>query len=247
MLNQLDDVDRTILPPLAEKWIMRQSWRDLLFVHWPVDINTLRPLIPERLQIDAFDGLAWISIIPFRMEGIYPRWIPQIPLSSKFLEINLRTYVLYKGKPGVYFISIDANQLFALTMAHKWYHLPYFYAQMSTKREGFHLIYYSNRKGSRCTPAEFGVEFTPASAIFQPRKGTLEYWLTERYCLYAVDGGNTLYYADISHLPWQLQKADGEIQSNTLTSAYNIRLCGNPPLIHFAGKMEAFICNITKL
>jgi uncharacterized protein YqjF (DUF2071 family) len=109
---------------------MRQTWHDLLFAHWPVSYDAMRPLVPAQLELDPFDGRCWVGVVPFRMSGIRGRGTPAVPGLSRFPELNVRTYVTHGGKPGVYFFSLDAANLLAVWAARKFYHLPYFYADM---------------------------------------------------------------------------------------------------------------------
>ena len=112
--------------PVPQKpWVMRQVWHDLVFAHWPVSVDQLRPLIPPGLQIDTYDGQAWIGVVPFRMSGIRPRLLPAVPWLSAFPELNVRTYVVADDKPGVWFFSLEAANLVAVTIARWWYCLLY--------------------------------------------------------------------------------------------------------------------------
>src|SRR5437016_12362320 len=118
-------------PLPAGPWVMAQSWRDLLFAHWQVDAAALRSLLPPQLQIDTFEGSAWLAVVPFRMTGVRLRGTPALPWLSAFPELNVRTYVKCEGKPGVWFFSLDAGNALAVTIARAWFHLPYFRARMS--------------------------------------------------------------------------------------------------------------------
>src|SRR6266508_3536850 len=118
--------------PLPQRpWIMRMQWHDLLFMHWPVNRDALRRYIPPRLEIDTFDGSAWIGVVPFRMSGVVPRLLPPVPYLSAFPELNVRTYVSAEGKPGVWFFSLDAGNPIAVEAARDVFHLPYYNAQMT--------------------------------------------------------------------------------------------------------------------
>src|SRR5436190_21397121 len=115
---------RAIAPP-ARPWIMWQRWHDLLFAHWPLPPEVLRPLVPSGLTLDTFSGQAWISVVPFRMTGIRPRWLPAPPGMSATPELNVRTYVTVDGKPGVYFFSLDAALYPAVVVARTMFRLNY--------------------------------------------------------------------------------------------------------------------------
>jgi len=115
---------------------MRQKWHDLLFMHWRIPPQTLRPLIPPALDLDIFEGSAWLGIVPFRMTGVRLRATPSIPGLSAFPELNVRTYIVAGGKPGVWFFSLDAASALAVATARAWFHLPYFRARMSLTARG---------------------------------------------------------------------------------------------------------------
>ncbi len=125
--------------PLASgPWIIQQTWNDLLFLHWPVPAESLRPLVPSALPLDTFNGQCWVAVAPFHMTGVRPRWTPPLPGLSAFPELNVRTYVNFGGKPGVFFFSLDAGSLIAAQAARMTYHLPYFWARMNVApRDGW--------------------------------------------------------------------------------------------------------------
>ena len=216
---------------------MAQTWHDLLFAHWPIEQELLRPLIPANLSLDTFDGQAWVAIAPFRMSGIRARRLPPLPGTSRFPELNLRTYVTHQDKPGVYFFSLDAGNLPAVWAARRFYHLPYFHAEMSTTQTGEKIIYSSARRGAA---AAFRAVYRPIAPVKLRERGTLEHWLTERYCLYAVNSGR-IFRAEIHHAPWPLQDAEAQIELNTMATAAGIFLPSVPPLLHFAKKLEVII------
>ncbi len=163
---------------------MSQRWCDLLFAHWPVPAAALRSRIPEELEIDTFDGTAWIAVVPFRMEAIRPRWLPAVPWLSRFPELNLRTYVQLDDRPGVFFFSLDASNPVAVAAARSLFLLPYFRARMTCEREGDAITYRSRRTHSGAPGADLDARYGPAGDVFHAAPGTLEHFLTERYCLY---------------------------------------------------------------
>ncbi|HYL10899.1 MAG TPA: DUF2071 domain-containing protein [Candidatus Acidoferrales bacterium] len=165
-------------------WVMAQSWHDVLFAHWSLPAESLRPLIPQGLDLDLFQGQAWLGVVPFRMTGVRPRLVPALPWLSSFPELNVRTYVVAEGKPGVWFFSLDAGNPLAVTMARAWFHLPYYLARMQVCQEENWISYTSRRTHDGSTPAEFQGRYRPMGEPFRAARGTLEYFLTERYCLY---------------------------------------------------------------
>src|SRR5271154_4830818 len=166
------------LPLPSRPWIMRQKWHDLLFMHWRIPPGTLRPMIPASLELDQFEGSAWLGIVPFRMTGVRLRGTPGIPGLSAFSELNVRTYVTACGKPGVWFFSLDAASTIAVAAARAWVHLPYFRARMSLKAAGDENRYRSHRTHRNPPPADLRVSYEPTGRIFQARQGSLEYFLT---------------------------------------------------------------------
>src|SRR5688500_2141558 len=125
------DHSRRQYPPPSRPWAFRMTWYDLLFAHWPLPPSAIEGLIPPRLALDTFDGVAWLAIVPFGMRNVRPRCVPPIPGVSSLLELNVRTYVTLGGKPGVWFFSLDANSRLAVRGARLYFHLPYFDAVMS--------------------------------------------------------------------------------------------------------------------
>lgn len=225
--------------PLPQSpWLMTQSWHDLLFAHWPVDAALLRARLPPGFSLDLYDGQAWVGVVPFRMTNVAPRFVPALPFVSAFAEINVRTYVTLHGRPGVYFFSLDAESTMAVATARSLLHLPYFSAQMSVRCDGPRVEYTSRRTGSDGAPAEFVARYQPAGPSFQPLPGTLDYFLTERYCLYNVDARFRAYRLDIHHLPWTLQPVEATIEVNTMAEAAGIRLPAMPPRLHFAARQD---------
>lgn len=220
---------------------MKQTWHDLLFAHWPFPRSVVRPLVPAQLELDAFDGECWVGVVPFRMSGIRARALPPLPGLSRFPELNVRTYVIYGDKPGVYFFSLDAVNLPAVWAARAFYHLPYFHAAM-TSHERNGTIQYASRRSSRRhrIPAEFRGNYRPTGEVRVRGKGSIEHWLTERYCLYTVHRGQ-LYRGEIHHPPWPLQDAEAEFENNTMAAAAGIALPASKPLLHFGRRQDVLI------
>ena len=225
--------------PLPERpWAMAMNWHDLLFMHWPVSVDLLRDLIPRTLEIDTFDSQAWLGIVPFRMTGVGPRKIPAIPWFSSFAELNVRTYVKFRGKPGVWFFSLDAANPIAVRAAHWFYHLPYFNAHMLVSNFGDAIQYQSKRVHKGAPLANFVGEYKPIAPVSFARPGTIEHWLTERYCLYAANRDGQLFCGEIHHNPWPLQIADVQMRVNSMTEQLGFRLPDIKAHLHFAEKLE---------
>lgn len=217
---------------------MRQTWRELLFAHWPVPPDTLRSRVPTGLELDTYDGQAWVGIVPFRMTNVRPRALPSIPTAGEFPELNVRTYVVTQRKPGVLFISLDAGSALAVLAARTAFLLPYYTARFDVVREGNTVHYESRRLRSGSYPVELATRYRPVGPIFQPASGSLEDWLTARYCLYTTGRSGRLYRADIHHAPWPLQVAEAAFTRNTMASAQGIALPNVAPLLHYAARMD---------
>jgi uncharacterized protein YqjF (DUF2071 family) len=225
-------------PLPARPWIMAQSWHDLLFAHWPIDAAKLRPRIPERLEIDTFQGQAWVGIVPFRMSGVRLRWTPPLPVLSAFPELNVRTYVTAEGKPGVWFFSLDAANPVAVALARATFHLPYFNAKMSCAENDGWIDYESGRKHRNAPSAILLGKYAPTGKVFNPERGTLEHFLTERYCLYSAAPDSRVFRGEIHHQPWALQSAQAEFTRNTMAESAGLTLPANEPLLHFARRQD---------
>ena len=219
---------------------MAQSWRDLLFAHWQVDAAALRPLLPSQLQIDTFEGSAWLAVVPFRMAGVRLRGTPAIPWLSAFPELNVRTYVTCEGKSGVWFFSLEAGNALAVAIARVWFHLPYFRARMSCiTREGW--IHYQSERTHRGAPAgSLEGRYRPIGEVFSARRGTPEYFLTERYCLYTTDRRGRIIRGEIHHPPWLLQCAEAELADNSVAESLGIALASRP-FLHFARRQDVLV------
>jgi uncharacterized protein YqjF (DUF2071 family) len=213
------------------------EWHDLLFLHWPVRASVLRPLIPPLLELDTFDGSAWIGIVPFRMAGVHPHYIPALPRVSAFTELNVRTYVTAEEKPGVWFFSLDAASATAVRAARLTFGLPYYDALMSCTRAEETVDYVSTRVHRRSPRAGFVARYRPVGPVTHAPSGTVDRWLTERYCLY-VWRGSTLWRGDIHHIPWPLQPAEAEIIQNSMLEPLRLTLPDVAPLLHFAPRLE---------
>jgi hypothetical protein len=217
----------------GRRWVMLQTWSKLLFAHWPLKAELLRALIPPALTVDTFDNTAWIGVVPFYMSNVRFRGMPSLPTTGEFCELNVRTYVQYQGVPGVWFFSLDAASRLAVYGARLAFHLPYYHAHMELKTEGEQVTYHSQRGA-----AAFSGRYQPVSPVFSSQPGTLEYWLTERYCLYANDRRGLIYRSDIQHLPWPLQMAEAALHTNTMTEAAGIQLPATKPLLHYAERVD---------
>jgi uncharacterized protein YqjF (DUF2071 family) len=219
---------------------MVQVWHELLFIHWSVPLVQMRSLVPDLLQLDTFEGEAWLGIVPFRMSNVRPRGVPPVSGLASFPELNVRTYVVANGIPGVYFFSLDAGNPLAVVLARCFFHLPYFNATMSCKRERDRVCYCSQRTHRGAPLVDFRASHRPIAPVFTSQVDSLVYWLTERHALYTAFHRH-LYRGDIHHAPWQLQLAELELSSNTMVNGQGIQLSAQQPLLHYAELQEVLI------
>ena len=238
--NTLADTAHRPWPLPDRPWLMGQTWHRLLFAHWRVPVEDIRAHVPRPLAVDTFDGNAWIGVTPFVVTGLRLRTSPPPPLVSSFPELNVRTYVTYGERPGIWFFSLDAGSAAAVLGARAAYRLPYFRARMSADRSGDEVDYTSDRLSKRGAPAAFRARYRPTGAVFRAEPGSLEWFLAERYCLYTVAGGHRLDRAEIHHPQWPLQPAEADIAENTMAAPLGIELSGEP-LLHLADRQDVVI------
>jgi uncharacterized protein YqjF (DUF2071 family) len=170
------------------------------------------------------------------MTGVMLRPFPDLPWISAFPELNVRTYVERKGRPGVWFLSLDATNPLAVWAARTFFHLPYHRAEMALGPEAGGIAYRSSRGEAR-----FEGSYRPGSNVYAAAPGSLEHWLTERYCLYARDANGGLWRNDVHHEPWPLQKAEADLRVNTMLSPHRLSVSGTPTLLHFARRIDVVV------
>ena len=218
---------------------MGQTWCDLLFAHWAVEPEELEAVVPKELPLDLWEGRAWVGVTPFVVRSAHPRGLPPVPWLAHFPELNTRTYVTLDGKPGIYFLSLDAARLPAVAAARRLYRLPYFHAEMKVARDGGGVSYCSERRSQDGPPAAF-------RAAYGRREGGLDggealaRWLAERYCLYVKQEGSEVLRGEIHHPAWPLEGAWADIESNTMGEPFGLDLSGRP-LLHFAGRQDTLV------
>ncbi|GAA3758630.1 DUF2071 domain-containing protein [Terriglobus aquaticus] len=219
-------------------WRLRQRWSRLLFAHWPVPAEAVQQRLPRGLRVDTFDGWAWLGVVPFLMDQVRFRTIGEhalgVPTARAFPELNLRTYVLAPdGRAGVYFFSLDAGSLLAVTGARVAFGLPYFWARMRMQQQGSTTHYTSRRLLSR--PAEFAASYRSLGT--ESPQDDLRRFLTGRYAFFNRYLGR-VWAGEIHHLPWQLENAEAEFQHNGLPGAFGFTLPDRPPVLHYAAEVH---------
>ncbi|HWC17881.1 MAG TPA: DUF2071 domain-containing protein [Terriglobales bacterium] len=234
------------LPKLP--WVMVQRWHDLLFAHWALPPEKIRPLIARELEIDTYEDKAWVGVIPFWMSGVRFRALPPIPGASRFPELNVRTYVRAPGqsdKPGVYFFSLDAASVLAALGARAGTGLPYFWANMQVEISAINQVGYRSIRRQRPRGAELRASYRPTGPASQ-HKNDFERFVTERYCLYVVRSG-IIHRIQIHHLPWPLQPAEAEFEKNSMAAVNGIELPPEKPVLQFAKFLEVYIFSAERI
>jgi hypothetical protein len=220
--------------------LIRQWWGKLLFMHWPLAPKLLRPLVPPMLSVDTYEGQAWVGVVPFAMWGVRPYLTPPFPGLGSFLELNVRTYVHYEGVPGVLFLSMDIDSPVAAWGARQFFFLPYYHARMSLGQQGQTINYASTRVGDDPSRAAFRASWTSGEPLPQAEPGTLDFFLTERYCLYTARR-EELFRLRIAHQPWPLRRAELSAHDSTVLEALGLPAPAGEPLLHHADAIKVDI------
>jgi uncharacterized protein len=224
--------------PVADgPWIMGQSWERLLFAHWRVDATLLRRLVPPQIPIDTFDGSAWLAVTPFVVGGLRLRFLPPLPGTARFPEVNVRTYATIGGRPGIYFFSLDVPNVLAVAVARRAYRLPYFRSKIDVRHADGRVGYRSRRVDPAGTAVEWELEYGPTGPPHAAPAGSFEYWAAERYCLYTLDDRMRVLRGEIHHPLWQLQPAEATIASNSMGRQLGVDL-QELPVLHYAHRQD---------
>jgi uncharacterized protein len=250
---EITDADRIALTRRPKgRPVMYQNWRRLLFLHWEVPAESLRKLLPEGLELDLFEGRAFVGLVPFTMERVRPRGLPAVRWLSNFHETNVRTYVHHReGGPGVWFFSLDAANVVGAALGRGWFRLPYYFARMSlgvVESEGvLRLSYASTRLYPDPRPATTRIEAEVRSPIEPARVGSLEYFLAERYLLYSASRGGILSTGRVHHTPYPLQVAEASRLDESALLAAGIDRPDAPPLVHYASGVDVEVFGLERL
>lgn len=198
--------------------LMHQEWRELLFLHWSMDTEIIQRLLPDSLRVDTFDGKAWVGVVPFFMQGVRPRFLPPVPGISNFLELNLRTYVVdRRGRPGVWFFSLDTGHRLPVWIARRFFHLPYCYAHMRADVTAGGIDYRSSRILETGEDMEQVFKWQREGAGEESIPGSLEFFLIERYRLFAHDSHrDRLFSGQVHHEPYRYSTVKLEAYSTRL-------------------------------
>ena len=231
MHPSLYSVDHRPWPLPETSWRWRQSWLDLAFIHYPVAPDVLHAQLPPGVDLQQFNGSAWVGLVPFRMAGVMRRPLPSFPPFSSFPELNLRTYVEVGGRPGVWFFSLDTSCWPVVMGGRHIYNLPYHSARMAMSPWGGGTKFSSVRaKGD----VHFRARYAPSGKPVIAKAGTFEHWATERYCLYAHSQKQGVSRVEVHHAPWCLQSADVRIEENSVLEAAGIKPLRDSPICHYS-------------
>lgn len=239
-------------PLPAGRWVMAQRWNDLLYAHWPIPASTLAPLIPCGLQLDTWQGSAWLGVMPFWMDRIKFRGLPSIPGARRAPELNLRTYVRdpQTGAPGLYFLSLDASSLLSVAFCRTLYRLPSHWADMRIDQRSEREFFFASRRHFTASPVVFAARYRglgPTRRLVENRPGSLEFFLTERYCLFTADRDGCPLRADIHNVPSPLEEAEADIERNDLAAAVGIHLPGDPPVLHYSRRLAVYVWQLQRV
>jgi len=216
---------------------LEMGWRHLLFENWPVDPDVLDAHLPEGLAPDEHDGSAWLSVIPFTNVAVRPRGAPE-RFGIRLPELNLRTYVVRDGVPGVYFFSLDAQGIASVLGARVFQHLPYYYARISLERSDGKIRFASRRRHPGARPVRYEAAYRPTGEPFSAPDDPLASFLVERYRFYTQAQDGTMRYTDVDHDPWTLYPAAADVETNTLLSAHGFATPEADPVYYYSPGLD---------
>jgi uncharacterized protein YqjF (DUF2071 family) len=248
VMSNEENIDRLSIRerPSGRVPIARQTWGKLLFMHWKIDAELLRRVVPQQLTIDTYEGDAWIAVVPFTIWGMRASFLPPIPGFSEMHELNVRTYVHYKGTPGVFFLSLDAASALAVLGARAFFLLPYFTAEMSLKQDGRKIVYHSRRTHRDAPAAKFDATWKFGDALGESELGSLEFFLTERGCFYTVSNG-TVYRCRVHHAPWKLRDATISSYKSSMIESHGLPTPAGEPLLHYSEELTVDVWTLERL
>jgi uncharacterized protein YqjF (DUF2071 family) len=225
---------------------MNQRWNDLLFAHWPVPASSISPLLPDDLEVDTFQGSAWLGVVPFWLDRVKLRGAPPLPGMGGFPDLQMRTYVreAHSGAAGVFSFWLDAGSLLAVAAARMLFHLPYHWSEMRLEQRSEREFAFFSRRRFTPRPVIFKARYRglgPTRKLAENRPGTLEYFLMERNCLFANNRAGQVIRASLHHASWPLEEAQAEIEQNDLPESIGIHLPDQEPVLHYTRRLALYI------
>jgi uncharacterized protein YqjF (DUF2071 family) len=246
MLEYLVRTSHRPRPLPTGRWAMTQRWNDLLFVHWPVPASSIQALLPEGLQVDTFQGSAWLGVVPFWMDRIKVRGAPLIPGASCYAELNLRTFVRDQRTrtPGTFSLSLDASNLLTVGVGRFFHRLPYHWAEMRLEQGKDRDFSFFSRRRLTNHPVLFQARYRglgPTRKLAESCCGSIEYFLMERNCVFSTNRSGQLLRANLHHIAWPLEEAEAQIDRNDLAAEFGIQLPNQDPVLHYMRRLAVYI------
>ncbi|WP_172597875.1 YqjF family protein [Ureibacillus thermosphaericus] len=236
-MGEIYNANKDVLPKKIP-WLMKQTWTDILFLHYPVKKDVLEAHLPPNLMLDTFEGQGWVTIVSYLTKAIVIRGIPSVPMGRGIPGLNVRTYVKAGNKPGIYFFQLAIRHRVTAKLAKVLFHLPYIYLDMSLLKseKQFHS------ESSRIYSLPFKCQYNVHSQASRMKQGTLGEWLLERYCFYTTNPQGKLLRCDIYHEPWIVHDVElMEVEHNILSTALNISSKAINPIPHYSKQLSVHI------
>lgn len=225
-----------------------QRWNHLLFAHWPVPAVQVQASLPEGLQVDTHDGVAYVGVVPFLMARVRPAFLPPLPWLSWFPELNVRTYVHdAAGRPGVWFYSLDCSRGVAVALARRFFHLPYFHARMAVRREGGVVRLASQLRREGDVACHFRWSEAPGAGAKPAEPGSLEFFLVERYTLFTTDRQGRLWSGEVRHVPYAVAVPEVAECSAVPARRAGFELAGPPASVLVAAPVDVSVFPLAKV
>ena len=225
-------------------WKWSQAWENVLFLHWPVEDGPLVGQLPAGLEIDRWEGSAWVSIVAFRLANVRLHGLPPIPLCTDFLEVNVRTYVRHRGEPGIYFLQMYGDGRIAVAAARLLTLLPYRYCPMQCRLEGG--AWHWRCGASSAGPAALlAGQFIAEGHSRRAEAGSLDEWLVERYAAFVPDGRGRLFRMEVEHPPWEIARVALQFSGAECVAEFLGAEALQAPLGHFSRGTEARLAPLT--
>lgn len=233
-------------PLPSGRWALTQRWNDLLFAHWPIPVAKMAALLPDWLEVDTFQGSAWLGVVPFWLDRVKIRNVPSVLSARSFPDLNLRTYVRdqFTRSPGIYCFSFDASSLLATLAARAMYNLPYHWSSMKLEQRSEREFAFYSRRRFAGHPVIFNARYRglgPSSRLAEHRPGSLEHFVTERSCLFSTDRTGQPVRSNLHYVPWPLEEAEAEIERNDLADSIGLKLPWTEPVLHYSRRLAVYI------